>query len=107
MTENTSPHVAGESMDALLAAFSSILAQSSFEEGWWRAHATLTPDVAYPFRRALMRVEAELLSADADQLAESPAAERTADQRRYDAVMALAERVRDAAASAWGAPPPL
>ena len=48
--------------------------------------------------RALMRVEAELLLADADQVDASAVEPRTAEQRRADAFVALALRVADAQA---------
>lgn len=80
------------------AAFSSALAQSTTHaDGSMRISALLTPDVAYPLRRALMRVEAELLLADADTLSENGGEERTPDQRLHDALLALARRVADAA----------
>ena len=44
---------------------------------------------AAPLRRALMRVEAELLCEDADQIGEAGEVERTYDQRRADALVRL------------------
>ncbi|HET6921436.1 MAG TPA: hypothetical protein VFI46_18530 [Jiangellaceae bacterium] len=46
--------------------------------------------------RAIMRIEAELLLADANEVGSSAAEPRTPQQRRADAFVALALRVADA-----------
>jgi hypothetical protein len=46
-----------------------------------------------PFERALMRIEAELLLADADSLGSVDDEERTVEQRRCDALIELLMRV--------------
>jgi len=89
--------VAGESLEDLIAAFSSVFAQSVVPPGTARcdsAHAS--PDVGYPLRRALMRVEAELLLADAALLSATAGEPRTPEQRRYDTFVALGERLAEA-----------
>ena len=115
MTETTTGEVAGEPVAALLAALAFIGAQSKFDKhGGMRVSALLTPDVALPFRRALMRVESELLLADADQLGEGSTDDRTSEQRCHDAFIALILRVVAAAppdrvrllAEVWPRPQP-
>jgi hypothetical protein len=89
--------VAGEPVDTLLRALLLFRRRKS-KDGMMHFNVTLEPELAAPFNRALMRVDAELLLADADQLtAENARALRTYDQRRADALVALALRVTDAA----------
>jgi hypothetical protein len=87
--------VAGESVDALRRAV------AAFEwkrrsNGWFRASVQLDRDLGDPLRRALMRVEAELLAKDADAIGRSDTAVRTVEQRRADALVALGLRLADA-----------
>lgn len=63
--------------------------------GGYRGTFTLGPDEWTPVRRALMRVEADLLREEADSIglpgSENP--ERTHDQRAADALVRLAQAV--------------
>jgi hypothetical protein len=49
-----------------------------------------------PLWRAILRVEAELLLADADAMASGTYAARTPNQRRADAFVLVAERIGEA-----------
>ncbi len=69
------------------------------DDGMIHLEAEYPSDVGQPFHRALMRVEAELLIADADSLGSDGYAERTDEQRRYDALMELVRRMGDAASA--------
>lgn len=88
-------YVAGESTTDLLRAFGEI-EMSEEHDGRVELEADLAPDVGAPFMRALLRVEAELLLADADGLLDDARPLRTPDQRRADAFVALTQRVVDA-----------
>ena len=86
-------YVAGELTEDLMRA----LIQSktkTLPDGSVSLKLRLEPDAAAPLRRALMRVEAELLLEDADQLRPDNSDElRTEDQRRYDAFFELVQRL--------------
>jgi hypothetical protein len=86
-------YVAGEPVKDLIRA----LVQSkrkTLPDGSVSLKLRLEPDVAAPLWRALMRVEAELLLEDADQLRPDNSDElRTEDQRRYDAFVELTRRL--------------
>ncbi len=56
----------------------------------------LPPDLSLPLLRALMRIEAELLTDEANRLSATYPDPRTDEQRRADALMALALRVEEA-----------
>jgi hypothetical protein len=87
--------VAGERVDVLIQA----LREVEFTEdpdGMMHGTVRLEPDLGLPFFRALMRVEAELLLQDANTLGRAHDENRTDDQRRADAFVALALRVVDA-----------
>lgn len=102
----TQPHclVAGERVEPLLLALFQILdGAKPTRDGMLHVETRLPSTVAAPFTRALMRVEAELLLADADTVVESLNACRTSDQRRHDALIALSHRV----AAAMPQPPAL
>lgn len=88
--------VAGEPIDVLLKALALFKLRKT-AKGMFRVTAHLDRDLGLPFRRALMRVEAELLAHDADLLGRSEAEIRTTDQRRADALVALVLRITDAA----------
>lgn len=89
--------VAGERLRDLIPALLEIGENSWIDdEGMWRSEVALEPEIGTPFGRALMRVEAELLLADADRLGEPEVEERTPDQRRADALVALAARMEAA-----------
>lgn len=94
MTNTPSDRVAGETFEDLIAAFSSVFEQSVlYPDGSMRLRARLTPDLSYPLRRALMRVEAELLLADAAALSATADETRTPEQRRFDAFVSLGEQL--------------
>lgn len=62
--------------------------------------AEMPREVFQPFRRALMRIEAELIVSDADELSsETVEVGRTDDERRFDAFVELVERFSRAAAA--------
>jgi hypothetical protein len=65
-------------------------------DGRFKGSLQLDRELGDPLLRALIRVEAELLAEDADQIGRSDAAPRTAEQRRADALVALALRLADA-----------
>jgi len=65
-------------------------------DGMVSIQATIPHEHAAVLLRAIMRVEAELLLADADKVGPSAAEPRTPQQRRADAFVALALRVADA-----------
>ncbi len=89
--------VAGEPLRDLIPALLEIGENSwTDDEGRWRTEVALESEIGTPFGRALMRVEAELLLEDADRLGEPGGEERTPDQRRADALLALTLRMSDA-----------
>ncbi|MGH9252712.1 MAG: DUF222 domain-containing protein [Acidimicrobiales bacterium] len=65
-------------------------------DGMTSIQATIPQDHAAVLLRATMRIEAELLLADAKEVGSSAAEPRTPQQRRADAFVALALRVADA-----------
>lgn len=86
--------VAGEPLRDLVPALLEIGENSWIDdEGMWRSEFALEPEIGTPFGRALMRVEADLLLEDADRLGDPDVEDRTPDQRRADALLALALRV--------------
>jgi len=58
-------------------------------DGSYLFTARMDPTEAAPLRRALMRIEAELLCEDADQIGGAGEVERTYDERRGDALVRL------------------
>lgn len=87
--------VAGERVDQL----QEILREVQFTQvhgGGVRINAHLTHADGACLMRAIMRVEAELLLHDADQVTAEVSEPRTAAKRRADAFVALALRVADA-----------
>ena len=100
MTDST--RVAGEPVEDLLAVFRNLdVAAERDVDGLTDVSLKLNDAENAIFRRALMRLEAELLVEDADGLdVESMATLRTSPQRRHDAFMLLLQRVIEA-----GAPP--
>lgn len=98
----TTTLIAGETADDLAEAFSHFRVRPGLD-GMVEVNAEMEPGVALPLRRALMRVEAELLAQDADGLgAEATVTERTDAQRRADA---LAELIHRATAAMDESPP--
>jgi Arc/MetJ-type ribon-helix-helix transcriptional regulator len=79
--------VAGESAVLLVEAFSHI-EFGPVRNGMRRVSGTGEPRLAAPLIRALMRVEAELLVADADLVSEHEHELRTQPQRAADALVA-------------------
>ncbi|MEV6339988.1 hypothetical protein AB0M12_35345 [Nocardia vinacea] len=64
-------------------------------DGGYIINGDLPPDVAPPFIRAIMRVEAELLLNDAELVTVDEGEPRTPEERRADAFVALILRVDD------------
>jgi hypothetical protein len=84
--------IAGEPIDAIGHALLQFEITPQ-DDGMVHAEVSLEPEVAAPLRRALLRIEGELLQQEADQLtAADGGEERTDDQRRYDAMMELIRR---------------
>ena len=88
----TEMRVAGERADTLLEALGRI-EWSDAPDGMRCGSFRLEPRLGDPFLRALMRVEAELLLADASRLGRDDYEERTHEQRAADAFVALTLRV--------------
>ena len=89
--------MAGEPVDKLLQALLLFRFRPG-KDGMMHFKVKLEPELAVPFNRALMRVDAELLLDDADHLTADNAKDlRTDTQRHADAVVALALRVTAAA----------
>lgn len=93
--------VAGERPDLVLEGLLALQGSGHVEDGpegepRTRYDVTVSPDDLSmgPFIRALMRVEAELILRDADELA-CVALMRTDDERRADALLLLARRVAE------------
>jgi hypothetical protein len=92
--------VAGEPLEDLAAVLSGIEV-GEIVDGLVDMDLRLTDDEAVILRRALMRLEAELLLDDADALtAGTLAAMRTSPKRQHDAFMLLVERMIEAAEQA-------
>ena len=82
MTANpTSATVEGEPVELLMRALSKFRVEDE-RDGMMRFKAELPPELGEPLMRALMRVEAELLLADAAGLG------RGADERTHDSGVA-------------------
>ncbi|SLI21720.1 Uncharacterised protein [Mycobacteroides abscessus subsp. abscessus] len=64
-------------------------------DGEYIVHGDLPPEVAPPFIRAVMRVEAELLLRDAELVTVGNEEPRTPEERRTDAFVALLLRIDD------------
>ncbi len=95
----TSSHVAGEPVEHLARAFRHITTRPG-RDGSVRIHADLAYSDAAPLLRAIMRTEAELLLDEAAQIGDDgPLDERAPEERRAEAFVLLAVRVRDARAA--------
>ncbi|NUS44805.1 MAG: DUF222 domain-containing protein [Mycobacteriaceae bacterium] len=94
MYDSSSDLVAGERREDLLRALSYITAEPT-DDGGYAIDGNLPKDVAPPFIRALMRIEAELLLHDAEFVTIDDGEPRTPEERRTDAFMALALRATD------------
>lgn len=86
--------VAGERRVDLLHALSFVSTESG-PDGEYIVNGDLPPEVAPPFIRAIMRVEAELLLHDAELVTVDNEEPRTPDERRTDAFVALVLRIDD------------
>ncbi|WP_039802482.1 hypothetical protein [Nocardia araoensis] len=86
--------IAGERRADLLRALSYVSTESQ-PDGSYVVNGDLPPDVAPPFIRAIMRVEAELLLHDAELVTVEEGEPRTPEERRTDAFVALVLRVDD------------
>lgn len=96
----TNTLIAGETIEDLARALIQIRPGPPRADGSIRFTAKIPREIYEPFRRAMMRIEAELLAAEADQLSTDDAAvERTDDQRRLDAFEELVRRCSQAAAA--------
>ena len=88
--------VAGESLDDLVKVMSNVRLDEH-PQGLNLAELVLNEEETAIFRRALMRLEAELLLDDADVLdAGSLATMRSPAQRQHDAFMLLVDRIIEA-----------
>ncbi|MGK8485477.1 hypothetical protein [Nocardia asiatica] len=92
--EMDSDLIAGERRADLLRALSYVSTESQ-PDGSYVVNGDLPPDVAPPFIRAIMRVEAELLLHDAELVTVEDGEPRTPEERRTDAFVALVLRVDD------------
>ena len=91
------PTVAGEPLDDLAAVLSG-LEVGDVVDGLAEYSLRLTDDEVIILRRALMRLEAELLLDDADLLTvDSLEGMRTPPERQHDAFMLLVSRMIEAA----------
>jgi hypothetical protein len=87
----TTATVEGEPIELPMRALSGFQL-SDQRDGMVRFSAELPPELGEPLMRALMRVEAECLLADADGLGRG-CEERTYEQRSCDALVELTRRV--------------
>jgi uncharacterized protein (DUF2236 family) len=92
--------VEGEPVEALISVLRRFEMDDPDDEDMVHLHATYPMDIGRPFHRALMRIEAELLLADADAVGSAGFEDRTPGQRRHDALIELLRRVNEAVASA-------
>jgi hypothetical protein len=88
MTTHNAGRVAGERIVDLAEAMQNVTI-GPLDRGL----ITIRGTVGRPFVRAVMRVEAELLIADANALSGGASLDRTYGQRRADAVTLLLERL--------------
>jgi hypothetical protein len=87
--------VAGEPVDVLLRAFRQLRFRKT-SAGMVRFSATLDRELGMPLQRALIRMERELLLNDIEHQGGSGPRMRTPDERRADALVALAVRLVEA-----------
>lgn len=92
--ESESDLIAGESRADLLRALSYMSTESG-PDGEYIVNGDLPREVAPPFIRAIMRVEAELLLHDAELVTVEEGEPRSPEERRTDAFVALMLRVDD------------
>jgi len=90
MTLNCKSTIYGERIEVLLPALLTIVNAMKLDgDGMYRASFTLDEKHGVPLRRALMRVEAELLIEDADSLGCQTFEDRTYEERAADALLRL------------------
>lgn len=90
--ETGSRRIGGEPRELLLQAIT-CLRVTKGPGGWGILSGQLPQDLAQPFTRALMRIEAELLLDDADTLMTTSGEPRTQSERRADALVAMVLRL--------------
>ena len=82
----------GETVEALVPGLLTIVDNMNLsKDGSCHFSVRLEPERAKPLRRALMRVEAELLSEDADAVGTPRESQRSYEQRAADGLVRLAE----------------
>jgi hypothetical protein len=82
----------GERIDEVVPALEAVLDAGSIDEdGMFAYSVVLPPAVGGPFRRAMMRAEAELLLEDAEALQSGTYEDRTPEQRAADALVRLVD----------------
>jgi hypothetical protein len=95
MTLNCKSTIYGERIEDLLPALLTIANAMTLDgNGMYRASFTLNPKHGVPFRRALMRVEAELLIEDADSIGCQSFQDRTHEELAADALLRLFQVIR-------------
>jgi hypothetical protein len=95
MTRNCKSSIYGERIEDLLPALLSIANAMTIDgDGMCRASFTFDLKDWVPLRRALMRVEAELLIEDADSIGCQKFEDRTHEQRAADALVRLFQVIR-------------
>jgi hypothetical protein len=88
--------VAGESLIDLALALRE-LKPTRESDGWVQIQGEVPVEIGAPLWRALMRIEAELLSEDADRVDPENGLEiRSHDERGYDAFVELIRRLGEA-----------
>src|SRR3954453_4270536 len=91
---NTSEIVYGEQISDLLPGlFAARDSMTIGRDGRYHSSVTLEPEVGQPLRRAMMRVEAELLLEDADSVGKGHDVGRTYEQPAADGLVRLAQAV--------------
>jgi hypothetical protein len=92
MTTDDVTRVAGESVRDLWQILSRMELDPEDNDGMACLRATAPRELFPPLQRALMRMEAEELLAEADTITAFDSEPRTPDQRRADALSALIQR---------------
>jgi hypothetical protein len=89
MTQNCKSTAYGERIDDFPALLAIAREMTPNGDGMYRASFLLDPKHGVPLRRALMRVEAELLIEDADSIGSEEFEDRTPEERAADALFRL------------------
>ncbi len=90
--------VYGERIEDLLPGLLTIQDSMTIDaDGMCHASFTLTPEDGAPLKRALMRVEAELLIEDAESIGDRHHLNRTHGQRAADALVRLVQAIGERA----------